>query len=462
MQFNSIAYVLFLPIVFLLYWWLPFKYRNVLLVLASFVFYGTWSWMFLGLMVLTGAVNWGAACSMERVSRRKPILIAALLFNFLILGVFKYCNFFIENFVELLNIFGLSVNAFFLDIILPVGISFYTFQVSGYITDVYQRKQPAVYDIWHFFAFLSFFPQLVAGPIEQSQHLLPQLKKVHEFDYATATSGMRLILWGLMKKMLLADNCGNVADMIFRDYQSCTSLELWVGAIFFAFQIYGDFSGYTDMAIGSAKLFGIQLTKNFHIPYLSTSIPDFWRNWHISLMMWFRNYVYIPLGGNKQGRLKKWRNIYIVFALSGLWHGASWTYVVWGLYHATLFIPYSLRWLREAQNGLFKGLQIAVTFTLVCIGWIFFRSQNMTQAWGYLQGLADTDNMLHYGYSRMPLLLVAVFFLVEYLCKGNNPLDFKCGGVLKYKAVRFALYFLLFLGTLYWGGEPARFIYFQF
>lgn len=462
MQFNSLSYLLFLPIIFLLYWALPHKYRNILLVFASFFFYGSWSWMFLGLMIFTGFVNWIAGFVMERGRYRKCLLCSTLLFNFSILGIFKYYNFFAESLVDLFNLFHLSANVVFLNVVLPVGISFYTFQVSGYIIDVYKGKQQAVRDIWHFFAFLSFFPQLVAGPIEQAEHLLPQLKRQNHFDYGYAASGMRLILWGLMKKMLLADNCGDVADMIFDDYASCSMLELWMGAIFFSFQIYGDFSGYTDMAIGSARLFGIQLTKNFNAPYLSTSIPDFWRNWHISLMVWFRNYVYIPLGGNKLGTLKKWRNVFTVFLLSGLWHGAGWTYVMWGFYHAALFIPYSWKKLREERTGVWKVVQFVITFLLVCIGWIIFRSQNMVQAFGYIQGLWNTEGMMHYGYSRLPIAIIFLFMVAEVFHKGENPLDLKCGGWLKYKMVRMFLYFILFVTTLLAGGKSAQFIYFQF
>ena len=462
MQFNSISYALFLPLVFLLYWGLPFQRRNMLLVLASFFFYGSWHWGFLALMIFTGWVNWAAAIGMERTSHRKFMLWSALSVNFLILGTFKYYNFFAESLAELLGMFHLSANMTLLNVILPVGISFYTFQVSGYIVDVYKRKQPVVADIWHFFAFLSFFPQLVAGPIESAGHLLPQLIRKHQFDYAMATSGMRLILWGLMKKMLLADNCGQVADMIFDNYQTCSTADLWMGAICFSFQIYGDFSGYTDMAIGSAKLFGVELMQNFRRPYLSVSIPDFWRNWHISLMMWFRNYIYIPLGGNKKGVLKKWRNVFAVFALSGLWHGAGWTYVVWGLYHAALFIPYSFLPVRESESGLRKVGQIAITFMLVCMGWVIFRSENMVQAVDYLSGMIVGQNGWQYSYSRLPILIIVAFFSLELWSKGNNPLDFKCGGWLKYKVVRFFIYFGLFLLTLGMGGQSAQFIYFQF
>ena len=462
MQFNSLSYALFLPVVFLLYWVSPFRYRNILLVVASFIFYGSWSWGFLALMFFTGLVNWGTALWMGHTSHRKWLLWITLLVNFLILGTFKYFNFFAENLMDFLSLFHLSVDIHLLNIILPVGISFYTFQVSGYVVDVYQRKLNAVSDIWHFFAFLSFFPQLVAGPIEQAGHLLPQLGRQRQFDYTQAASGMRLILWGLMKKMLLADNCGHVADMIFDQYQTCTTTELWMGAIFFSFQIYGDFSGYTDMAIGSAKLFGIELMQNFRRPYLSVSIPDFWRNWHISLMMWFRNYIYIPLGGNKKGVLKKWRNVFAVFALSGLWHGAGWTYVVWGLYHAALFIPYSFLPVRESESGLRKVGQIAITFMLVCMGWVIFRSENMVQAVDYLSGMIVGQNGWQYGYSRLPILIIVAFFSLELWSKGNNPLDFKCGGWLKYKVVRSFIYFGLFLLTLGMGGQSAQFIYFQF
>lgn len=462
MEFNSFAYALFLPVVFLLYWNLRSDRRKVLLVLASCGFYGAWSFVFLGLMLLTGGVNWLAALGMCKVRHPRRLLWAVLGFNFGILGVFKYYNFFAESLMALLEQVGVSASLPMLQVLLPVGISFYTFQVSSYVVDVYQRKQVAVRDGWLFFAFLSFFPQLVAGPIERSEHLLPQLERTARFDYVQAASGLRLILWGLMKKMLLADNCGHVVNQIFHDYATCTPLELWAGALFFAFQIYGDFSGYTDMAIGSARLFGIELTRNFRLPYFSASIPEFWRNWHISLMAWFRSYVYIPLGGNREGRWKKWRNVFAVFLLSGLWHGAGWTYVVWGLYHALLFVPYSFLPAERGRTVVGRAVQTAVTFMLVCVGWVIFRSASMAQAGHYLQGMFGAGDWTGYGYSRFPLLLVGGFVLAEYWGRGDNPLDFRCGGVLRSKAVRMSVYFLLFLITLWWGGAPVQFIYFQF
>lgn len=462
MQFNSLTYLLFLPAAFALHWGLPPRFRNQAIVLASFVFYGWWDWRFLGLMVLTCGANWLAARLMGRTRHRRAACLGAVAFNLGVLGLFKYYDFFAGSLSALLRQAGVEAGMPLLHLVLPVGISFYTFQVTGYIVDVYRRQAPAAVNAWQFFAFISFFPQLVAGPIERSGQLLPQFASGRRFDRAEATDGMRRILWGLMKKMLLADNCGAVADQVFAGSATATMPELWMGVLCFAFQIYGDFSGYSDMAIGSAKLFGIRLMDNFDRPYLSRSVPEFWRRWHISLMTWLRDYVYIPLGGSREGLWKKWRNTLAVFALSGLWHGAGWTFVAWGLYHALLFLPYSLPLLRQRWCGLAGAAQVAATFVLVLVGWVFFRADSIGQAAGYLRGMFSLSGNWAFGYSRLPLLYIIVFMAAEALCRRSFPLDIAGRGVLRLRAVRMGLYLSLFLLTLLLGGRPATFIYFQF
>ncbi len=459
MEFNSLAYLLFLPTVFALYWLGGgLRWRNGVVVAASFLFYGWWDWRFLCLMIATCALNFAAARWMERTAHRKWLCGATLAMNFGILGVFKYYDFFAESLDALLQPLGIDAGFPLLHLILPVGISFYTFQVTGYVIDVYRRQTRAVEDVMQFFAFVSFFPQLVAGPIERSSQLLPRFGVVQRFDRAEAVEGMRRILWGLMKKMLLADNCGAVADQIFSQSGSASIEELWLGALCFAFQIYGDFSGYSDMAIGSARLFGIRLMENFDRPYLSRSIPDFWRRWHISLMTWLRDYVYIPLGGNRHGVWRKWRNTFAVFVLSGLWHGAGWTFVCWGIWHALLFVPYSLvGCLKTVRSGLTGLLQGALCFVLVLIGWVMFRAENMAQAGRYIYGMLGGAEGGGYAFSRMPLLFIALFMAAECFLHGKLPFD-----RLRHRSLRMLIYLLLFLLTLWFGGRPATFIYFQF
>lgn len=462
MLFNSLAYLIFLPTVFLLYWGLPARFRCTIVVAASFLFYGWWDVRFLGLMTLVCACNWLAGIGLESVRHRRRLCTGVVLFNFSILGVFKYHDFFAQSLETALTTMGWDVHFPLLQFVLPVGISFYTFQATGYVVDVYRRHTPAERDALRFFAFISFFPQLVAGPIERSSRLLPQFATPRRFDRPQATDGMRLILWGLMKKMLVADNCAVVADHVFANSATASAGDLWWGAVCFAFQIYGDFSGYSDMAVGSAKLFGIELMRNFERPYLSHDIPEFWRRWHISLMSWFRDYVYIPLGGNRWGKLRKWRNTLTVFLLSGIWHGAGWTFVAWGLYHALLFVPASLFRKTSGQRERRHPGQVAVTFMLVVIGWVIFRSADMAQAVGYVAGMFDLSRGIGLSCSRLPVLYIAALMLAEYGCRGRHPLDFRGHGLLRFRATRFAVYYILFLFTLWAGGKPAAFIYFQF
>jgi D-alanyl-lipoteichoic acid acyltransferase DltB (MBOAT superfamily) len=353
MLFNSIEFALFLPLVFLLYWFVfnrNWRWQNLLVVIVSYVFYGWWDWKFLILIAITSFCSWlcgiymGEKSSLRmkdkrHVNRRWYFMLANIVLNLGILGFFKYYNFFVDSFVQAFGVFGFQLHLQSLKIILPVGISFYTFQALSYTIDVYRGDIRPTKDIIAFFAFISFFPQLVAGPIERATNLLPQFLRPRSFSYPQAVDGCRQMLWGFFKKVVVADNCALYVDLIFKDYQNRPASSLVFAAILFAFQIYGDFSGYSDIAIGSSKLFGISLMQNFAYPYFSRDIAEFWRRWHISLSTWFRDYVYIPLGGSRVGLAKQIRNVFVIFLLSGFWHGASWNFIIWGGQHALLFLP---------------------------------------------------------------------------------------------------------------------------
>lgn len=410
MLFNSFEFLLFLPIVFLLYWFVfnrSLKWQNAFVVVASYVFYGWWDWRFLLLIAFTSLCSWASGLLIEKyadVPKSRNILRdsrfylwANILLNLGILGFFKYFNFFVQSFVDAFAAFGITLQATTLHIILPVGISFYTFQALSYSIDVYRKQLASTRDAVAFLAYVSFFPQLVAGPIERATNLLPQFQRPRTFDYAQAVDGCRQMLWGFFKKIVIADNCAVYVNQVFDTYQDQSGSTLLLAAIFFTFQIYGDFSGYSDIAIGCAKLFGIQLMRNFNVPYFSRDIAEFWRRWHISLTTWFRDYIYIPLGGSRTTKAKIIRNTFIIFLVSGLWHGANWTFVVWGAYHAVLFMPLILMGKNRrftdtvAANRILptwrESGQMLLTFVLVVIGWIIFRAESITQAWEYLGGM---------------------------------------------------------------------------
>ena len=415
MLFHSIQFALFLPIVFLLYWFV-FDYiirkskwqlnlQNAFVIAASYVFYGWWDWRFLLLIALTSFCSWGSGLLIKRQGKKQKAKLwmwLNIILNVGILALFKYYDFFVTEFARL---FHISTEGLLLKVILPVGISFYTFQALSYTIDVYRGKLEPTKDIVAFFAFISFFPQLVAGPIERATNLLPQFQNKREFNYDTAIDGTRQILWGLFKKLLVANNCSAVVDATYFLFNRTVmpGSELLLTAILFTFQIYADFSGYSDIAIGTAKLFGIRLTRNFNNPYFSRNIAEFWRKWHISLMSWFRDYIYIPLGGNRINKRRTFGNILIVFAISGLWHGANWTYLVWGLYHAFLLIIFI--WLGRtakdqtpiAENRLLPTwkelLQMIATFCLIMFGWIIFRSDSLITFAQYIQNLCQTGTL---------------------------------------------------------------------
>lgn len=389
MLFNSIEFLIFLPLVFFGYWFVfkSLRWQNLFVVAVSYLFYGWWDWRFLLLILFTSLCSYLSGVYLEKCagnrSVQKWISAGNILLNLSILGVFKYFDFFTENLVNVLHLLGWDADYVTLNILLPVGISFYTFQALSYTIDVYQGKIKATHDIVAFFAYISFFPQLVAGPIERATHLLPQFLRPRNFDCDLALDGIRQMLWGFFKKVVVADNCALFVNGVFENYQTLDGSTLFLGAFFFTIQIYGDFSGYSDIAIGCARLFGIDLMQNFKYPYFSRDIAEFWRRWHISLTTWFRDYIYIPLGGSRVGKWKSFRNTLVIFLVSGFWHGANWTFVAWGAYHALLFLPLLLlgqnRRYRDsvAENSFLPSVkeltQMGVTFLLVLLGWILFR-----------------------------------------------------------------------------------------
>ncbi|WP_338351234.1 MBOAT family O-acyltransferase [Nonlabens tegetincola] len=479
MLFNSLDFAVFLPVVFLTYWILlnrNLQIQNLFLLIASYLFYGWWDIRFLGLIVWSSLVDYWIGISLSRVTKpqyRKLLLSLSLLMNIGLLGFFKYYNFFIESFAQAYSLFGAQINPSRLDIILPVGISFYTFQTLSYTIDVYRKKLTPTKDIVAFFAFVSFFPQLVAGPIERATNLLPQFFKKRRFNYATATDGCKQILWGLAKKVIIADQCARYANDIFNNHDQYSGSTLVVGAFFFTFQIYGDFSGYSDIAIGTAKLFGFNLKKNFATPYFSRDIAEFWRRWHISLSTWFRDYLYIPLGGSRVGKWLNVRNVFIVFIVSGFWHGANWTFVIWGTFNAILFLPLLLSNrnrsnLDTVASGRFiphikEVFQIFITFLLTMVAWIFFRADNLSHAVSYISKIFSSSIIVLPEIRPSNMFLYLLFFILfEWIGREReHVLNHKFFN--SYNWFKYPLYFILMaLILIHSNGTPEEFIYFQF
>mgnify|MGYP001454702656 FL=1 len=427
MLFNSIEFLLFLPTIFILYWFVfnkNLKYQNTLILVSSYVFYGWWDYRFLSLIFLSTVVDYVIGLSISDQSSKKKqklLLWGSVLFNLSVLGFFKYYNFFVDSWVELFSSLGYEIKSIWtLNIILPVGISFYTFQTMSYTIDVYRKKLEPTKDFISFASFVSFFPQLVAGPIERASNLLPQILKKREFQYDQVIQGLKLILWGMFKKVVIADSLAPIVDDIFSNYQDFGGGTLWLGAIYFSFQIYCDFSGYSDIAIGTSKLLGFELMSNFKFPYFSRNIGEFWRRWHISLSTWFRDYLYIPLGGSQEGKWKSIRNIFIIFLVSGFWHGANWTFIFWGLFHSILFLPtFMFNKNRNytssiiAANTLLPSLKefinVVTTFLLVTIGWVFFRSESIGDSFSYLTSMISNINIVTH---LSPKIGVYILFLV--------------------------------------------------
>jgi alginate O-acetyltransferase complex protein AlgI len=487
MLFNSLDFAIFLPIVFFLYWFIcnrNLTLQNLLIVVSGYVFYGWWDWRFLALILFSTVVDYTVGrllAKEQREDKRKYILWISIAINLGFLGFFKYYNFFIDNFIAAFSLFGNDITVNSLNVILPVGISFYTFQSLSYTIDVYKRKLEPTNDFITFAAFISFFPPLVAGPIERARLLLPQFYTKRTFDYAIAVDGLRQILWGLFKKVVIADNCAEYANLIFNNSTDYSGLTLLIGAIFFTIQIYGDFSGYSDIAIGTSRLFGISLSPNFSFPYFSRSIAEFWRRWHISLSSWFREYLYIPLGGSQVGVWKKIRNTFIIFLVSGFWHGANWTFIVWGGLNALYILPSIVFQTNRkhlntpAEKPVFPTIvaffQIASTFMLTVVAWIFFRAENMTHAISFLKNMLSglfhkwvyfrTFNFVQWkiGYTTPSLILA--FFILEWIGR-EGAFAIERLGLKWNKSIRWSFYMLLIFCIFYFQKANQEFIYFQF
>lgn len=473
MLFNSLEFAIFLPIAFLLYWFVfnrKVRWQNLFVVVASYIFYGWWDWRFLFLIAFTSFCSWGSGLLIHKY-RETPTAklchVLNIILNLAILGVFKYYNFFVSSFCKLFSL-G-QADGLLLHIILPVGISFYTFQALSYSIDVYRQKLEPTRDIIQFFAFVSFFPQLVAGPIERATNLLPQFEKPRKFDYSQAVDGMRQILWGLFKKIAVADTCAVYVDQVFGNFQAQNGTTLIIAAILFAIQIYGDFSGYSEIAIGTAKLFGIRLMRNFRNPYFSRDIAEFWRRWHISLTTWFRDYVYIPLGGSRVSKGKIIRNTFIIFLLSGFWHGANWTFIAWGAYHAILFLPLILmgknrKYLNEVAEGkalpsLKETGQMLLTFMLATAGWIIFRSDSIAQAWQYFAQIPHLGTPYTEGLLTITLLTAGMFVVEWVQRQREHGLDLQ---MLKSHILKFSIYYIIIFILFLVQKGAESFIYFQF
>jgi alginate O-acetyltransferase complex protein AlgI len=478
MLFNSIDFAIFLPIVFCIYWFVvnkSIRLQNFFMILAGYVFYGWWDWRFLALLFVSTIVDFSVGIALgneDRTSRRKLLISISLLTNLGMLGFFKYYNFFLDAFVDAFTFMGGKISPRSLNVILPVGISFYSFQTLSYTLDVYRKRIPPTKDFLAFTAFVSFFPQLVAGPIERAAHMIPQFHVKRYFEYDKAVDGVRQILWGLFKKMVIADNCAEYANHIFNNSANYSGSTLVIGAVFFAFQIYCDFSGYSDIAIGTARLFGFGLMRNFAYPYFARDIAEFWRRWHISLTTWFRDYLYIPLGGSKGSTWKRVRNTFIIFLVSGFWHGANWTFIAWGLINAIYFLPLLLTgkhriYLGEvAKDRIFPTLkeffQMLGTFAISTFAWIFFRAQDISHAFSYIGGIFSWS-LFEYPkiHPRNIILLLILFIIMEWNGRDKQYAIENTG--LKWpQPLRHVFYYLIVISILYFGGKEQQFIYFQF
>lgn len=477
MFFNSLAFAVFLPIVFFLYWFVFNKTKstqNALLIIASYYFYSCWDWRFLFLLVFSTFLDYYTGIQIEKGKSersRKFWFWLSVLTNLGFLGVFKYYNFFAASFSELLNSVGIQASPILLNVILPVGISFYTFHGLSYVIDIYLKRIKAEYNFVDYSLFVSYFPLLVAGPIERATHLLPQVKEKRVFNVQTAKEGVYQIIWGLVKKVVIADTCATYANAIFDNYSTMNSFSLILGAVYFAFQIYGDFSGYSDIALGVSKLFGLELLRNFNYPYFSRDIAEFWRRWHISLSSWFRDYLYIPLGGSKGGIWMKIRNTFIIFIVSGFWHGANWTYLAWGFINAIYFLPLLLSNSNRNNIDVIKVswnfdsvkviINILITFSITCIAWVFFRAKTITDAILYLKRIiVNRDFSFQYldneRYSYELLVVIGLFVLVEW---NNRTKVEPLSGKRSMLKVALAIAAIIALGTF---SDYKEFIYFQF
>jgi alginate O-acetyltransferase complex protein AlgI len=477
MFFNSIDFAIFLPIVFLLYWFLAnknLKFQNILIVLASYLFYGWWDWRFLSLILFSTLIDYSIGIKLskeENISKRRILLWISIFVNFGLLGFFKYYNFFLDNFVSAFSFFGTEINGNSLNIILPVGISFYTFQTLSYTIDVYRGKLKATDNFIAFASFVSFFPQLVAGPIERASNLLPQFYKRRKFNYILAVDGVKQMVWGFFMKIVIADNCATYANQIFNDYESYNAYSLFIGALMFTFQIYGDFAGYSNIAIGVSRLFGFNLKQNFAFPYFSRDIAEFWRRWHISLSTWFRDYLYIPLGGSRVSSVKMVRNTFIIFVVSGFWHGANWTFIFWGLLNAIYFLPLLLLKKNRVHLGIIGDsrfprlneiLGMILTFLLTVLAWVFFRAENITEAFGFLGNMLTLHSGKTIHVSITVVFTLIAFILIEWFGRRSKFALQNC--FKDYPTLGRVFTYIIIISIFIFGqfNSEYEFIYFQF
>ena len=482
MLFNSISFLIFLPIVYGLYWWIQswenFKHtisvQNILLLIASYFFYAYWNIWFLALLIFSTSIDYFSGLKIENSANqsKKIWFWLSICINLGLLGFFKYFNFISTNINELFGNFGWTYQPMLLLITLPIGISFYTFHGLSYVIDIYNNKIKAEKNILNYSLFVCFFPLLVAGPIERAQHLIPQLVRRKVFNRAQTINGLQQMLWGFFKKIVIADNCAVFVNQIFSDYENLNSSSLFIGAIFFSFQIYGDFSGYTDIALGAARLFGIELFNNFSYPYFSKSINEFWKRWHISLTSWFRDYIYIPMGGNRVNPIRKIINTIVVFLISGFWHGANWTYISWGFLNSIFILPKTLSQKKQSIDSnkmagkVVGAIQMLLTFLTVSILWVFFRSKTVYDALKYLQNLTYKWNSILPDFNGRKSALVLsiiifVFMIFEWIGKSHNcPLVFT--NSFKNKWLKWGFYYAIIFSILYFYRGNDQFIYFQF
>ena len=465
MQFDTYTYALFLPLVFFIYWGLRHRLRlqNLFLLCASYLFYGWWDWRMLGLIALTTLTTWGSALLMrgDRSGHDRAWAAANIVLNLGILCVFKYLNFLRDSFVHLMGLFGVSPDWPTLNILLPVGISFYTFQAISYTIDVYRGEIKATRDVLSFGVFIAFFPQLVAGPIERATNLLPQFQREKSFDYDTAVVGMRQILWGLAKKIIIADTMGRWVDQIYDNPYSYSAMSMIWAGILFAVQIYADFSGYSDIAIGSARLLNIRLKANFRYPFFSRNMKELWQRWHISLMTWFRHYVYFPLGGSRRGQWRTALNVMIVFALSGLWHGANWTFVLWGTVNGLLLLPFVFMPRKSlSEHASLRDLpRCLLTFFLFAMVFIAFRAEGVKHL-GQICSVMSSGAWLVWPACMEALYYIVPFFVIEWLGRRQ---EFPIMRLPMPTVVRWIIYWGLLLGiALASLDRSTQFIYFQF
>lgn len=481
MLFNTISYGIFLPVIFILYWTIGIRFRkiqNPLLLVASYFFYACWDWRFLFLLMFSTLLDYFTALKMVDAStlfRKKFWFWLSIIVNLGFLGVFKYFNFFTLSFSRLLDAFGFEVHPWTLSVILPVGISFYTFHGLSYVIDVYYDRIKPERNFVDYSLFVSFFPLLVAGPIERATHLLPQIKSERAFDFEKAKNGLRQILWGLFKKVVIADQCAEFANIAFNNSEHHTGSTLALGALFFTFQIYGDFSGYSDIALGTAKLFGVDLLRNFAYPYFSRDIAEFWRRWHISLSSWFRDYLYIPLGGSKGSTWVQVRNVFIIFIVSGFWHGASFTFIIWGFLNALFILP-SVLYKTNRNNldivakgkalpSLHELFYMVVTFLLTNFAWIFFRSNSVQDAVHFILGITGPSFFTSPDFAGKSLsvigLLLVFFMVVEWIGR-EKQFAIEEFGTRSPRLMRWSFYYALGFLIFYFSGAEQQFIYFQF